>query len=59
VGVEAKKRTGNWTPDGAAERAALRRDYIELTPAERVEQVFELSRVISQLAEAGRRQRSA
>lgn len=41
------------------ERAALRRDYTELTPAERVEQVFELSRVISQLAEAGRRQRSA
>ena len=41
------------------ERAVLRREFVELTPAERVEQVFELSRVISQLAEAGRRQRSA
>ena len=57
--MKERKRTGNWTPDGAAERVALRRDYTELTPAERVEQVFELSRVITQLAEAGRRQRSA
>jgi hypothetical protein len=59
MSVKARKRTGNWTPDGMVERAALRRDYAELTPAERVEQVFELSRVISRLAEAGRRQRSA
>jgi hypothetical protein len=57
--VKAKKRTGNWTPDGAAERSALRRDYTEFTPSERMEQVFELSRVISQLAEDGRRRRSA
>jgi len=59
MSVKARKRAGNWTPEGVAERVALRRDYTELTPAERVEQVFELSRVVSQLAEAGRRQRSA
>jgi uncharacterized protein YnzC (UPF0291/DUF896 family) len=53
------KRTGNWTPEGKAERAALRRDYLDLTPAQRVEQVFELSRFMSQVAEAGRRRRSA
>jgi len=53
------KRTGNWSPDGKAERAALRRDFRELTPAQRAEQVFELSRVMSQLAQAGRRKRSA
>ncbi len=46
----AAKRIGNWTPDGKAERAALRRDYLELTPAQRVEQVFELSRFMSQVA---------
>jgi uncharacterized protein YnzC (UPF0291/DUF896 family) len=57
LGVAAK-RTGNWTPEGKAERAALRRDYVELTPAQRVEQVFELSRFMSQVAEAGRRRRS-
>jgi len=51
------KRTGNWTPEGKAERAALRRDYLSLTPAQRVEQVFELSRFMSQVAEAGRRRR--
>ena len=33
------------------------RDYMGLTPAQRTEQVFELSRFMSQLAEAGRRQR--
>lgn len=59
VDVKPPKRSGNWTPDGAAERAALRREYLELTPAERVEQVYELSRVLTQLAEAGRRQRGA
>jgi len=55
--MKPRKRTGNWTPEGIAERVALRRDYTELTPSQRVEQVFELSRVISQVAEAGRRQR--
>lgn len=57
--MKPAKRTGNWTPEGKAERVALRRDYTELTPAQRTEQVFELSLFISQLAEAGRRQRSA
>jgi hypothetical protein len=51
------KRTGNWSPEGKAERAALRRDYQELTPAQRAEQVFELSRFMSQVADAGRRRR--
>ena len=55
--MAAVKRTGNWSPEGKAERAALRRDYQELTPAQRVEQVFELSKFMSQVAEAGRRQR--
>jgi hypothetical protein len=59
VDVKSPKRSGNWTPDGVVERAALRREYLELTPAERVEQVSELSRVLTQLAEAGRRQRGA
>jgi hypothetical protein len=54
----AAKRTGNWTPEGKAERAALRRDYLDLTPAQRVEQVFELSKFMSQVAEAGRRRRN-
>lgn len=57
--VKPKKRAGNWTPDGKAERAALRRDYRELTPAQRTEQVFELSRFMSRVAESGHRQRSA
>ena len=57
LAVATKRLTGNWTPDGKAERAALRRDYLELTPAQRVEQVFELSRFMSRVAEAGRRQR--
>lgn len=59
MSVKSAKRTGNWTAKGTAERAALRRDYTELTPSQRVEQVFELSRFMSQLSEAGRRQRSA
>lgn len=50
------ERIGNWSPDGKAERAALRRDYRELTPAQRAEQVFELSRFMSRVAEAGRPQ---
>ncbi|HEV2789698.1 MAG TPA: hypothetical protein VGV69_00180 [Solirubrobacterales bacterium] len=42
-----------------AERAARRRDFRELTPAQRAEQVFELSRFMSRVAEAGRRRRVA
>ena len=55
--MKGSKRTGNWTPDGKAELAALRREFTELTPAQRVEQVFELSRFMSQVAEAGHRRR--
>jgi hypothetical protein len=54
-----RERIGNWSPDGKAERARLRRDYLELAPAERIKQVCELSRFMSRVAEAGRRQRSA
>jgi hypothetical protein len=54
-----RKRVGNWSPNGEAERARLRRDYLELEPAERLKQVCELSRFMSRVAEAGRRQRSA
>ena len=53
------KRIGNWTPDGKAERSRLRRDYLELTPAERMKQVFELSRFMSRVAESGQRARGA
>jgi hypothetical protein len=53
------KRIGNWSPDGEAERARLRRDYMELAPAQRLKQVCELSRFMSRMAEAGRRQRGA
>lgn len=53
-----RKVTGNWTPEGKAERAALRRDYLELTPSQRVVQVFELSRFMSRVSQAGLRQRS-
>jgi hypothetical protein len=56
--MDPKKRTGNWTAEGKAERVALRRDFSELTPAQRLEQVFELSRFMSRVADAGRRQRS-
>jgi hypothetical protein len=55
--MNKRVRTGNWTSKGTAERAALRRDFRELTPAQRVEQVFELSRFMSRVAEAGRRRR--
>lgn len=55
--VKSTKKIGNWTPEGKAERVALRRDYTELTAAQRVEQVFDLSKFMSQVAEAGRRQR--
>lgn len=57
--MEARRRVGNWAPDGEAERARLRRDYLELEPAQRIKQVCELSRFMSRVAEAGRRQRSA
>jgi hypothetical protein len=50
---------GNWTPDGRADRAALRRDYLDLTPAKRVEQVFELSKFMAEVADAGRHKRVA
>jgi len=53
------QKTGNWTPEGRAERAALRRDFRELTPAQRAEQAMELSRFMSHVAEAGRRRRRA
>lgn len=36
----------------AANRARLRRDYEELTPARRVEQVIELSRQLASMASA-------
>jgi len=52
------RRKGNWTPDGKAERAALRRNFRELTPAQRAEEVFELSRFMSQVSQAGHRRRS-
>jgi hypothetical protein len=55
--VKEGKRIGNWSPEGKAERAALQRDFRELTPAQRAEQVFELSRFMSHVAEAGRRRR--
>jgi len=55
--VKKEGRIGNWSPDGKAERAAARRDIRELTPAQRAEQVFELSRFMSRVAEAGRRRR--
>jgi hypothetical protein len=52
-------RIGNWTPDGETEGARLRRDYLELEPTQRMKQVFELSRFMSKMAAAGRRQRGA
>lgn len=55
----ARSRVGNWSPDGEAERARLRRDYLQLDPAQRMKQVCELSRFMSRVAEAGRRQRGA
>jgi len=57
MAVRKERRTGNWTPDGEAERAAARRDFRELTPAQRAEQAIELSRVLTRLAETGRRRR--
>jgi hypothetical protein len=57
--VKPASRKGNWTPDGRAERAALRRDFAELTPAQRVEQVSELSKFMAEVADAGHRRRIA
>lgn len=57
LGVSSTKRIGNWTPDGKVELARLRRDFLELSGAERMKQVFELSRFMSQVADAGQRQR--
>jgi len=59
MGAASGKRIGNWSPDGEAERARLRRDYLELSPAQRMKQVCDLSRFMSRVAEAGRRQRGA
>lgn len=57
--MQAAGRIGNWSPDGEVERSRLRRDFRELTPVERVKQVSELSRLMSKMAEADRRQRGA
>jgi hypothetical protein len=56
--MKPAKRTGNWSPEGRAEQAAMRRDYLQMTPAQRAEQVFELSKFMTQVADAGRRKRS-
>jgi hypothetical protein len=50
-----RERIGNWTPDGEAERGRLRRDYLELSPVQRMKQVCDLSRFMSRVAEAGHR----
>lgn len=55
----APQRVGNWRPDGEVERTRLRRDYIELSPAQRMKQVCDLSRFMSRVAEAGRVRRGA
>jgi hypothetical protein len=55
-GVEADRQLG---ARGKAERAALRRDYVEPTPEQRMLQLFELSKFMSRVSEAGRRQRGA
>jgi hypothetical protein len=57
--VKPITRKGNWTPDGRADRASLRRDFAELTPIQRVEQVFELSKFMAEVADTGRRRRLA
>lgn len=50
-------RVGNWTADGKADRAAERREFLETTPGQRVEQAIELSGVLSQLAANARSRR--
>jgi hypothetical protein len=57
--AQMPQRVGNWRPDGEVERARLRRDYIELDPAQRMKQVCELSRFMSRVTEAGRARRGA
>lgn len=57
--AQMPRRVGNWRPDGEVERARLRRDYIELDPAERMKQVCEVSRFMSRVAEAGRARHGA
>lgn len=52
-----RQQVGNWRPGGEDERARLRRDYIELDPAQRMKQGCNLSRFMSRMAEAGRAQR--
>jgi len=48
------KRIGNWTPDGKADRAAERREFLETTPGQRVEQAIELSSSYQGLAAGDR-----
>jgi hypothetical protein len=55
--VKEAARIGNWRPDRQAERAIARREFRELSSAQRAEQVFELSRFMSQVAQAGRQRR--
>jgi hypothetical protein len=55
----ARERAGNWRPGDETERRRLRRDYLELDPAQRVKQVCKLSRFMSRVAEAGSRTRGA
>jgi hypothetical protein len=57
--MDEPKRIGNWRPDGRVERVIARREFRETTGAQRAEQVIELSRFMSQLAEAGKRTRMA
>jgi len=47
------KRVGNWTPGGKAERMLLRKEYLETTPGQRVEQAMVLSHELSKLAARG------
>jgi hypothetical protein len=51
--VKPVKQVGNWTPEGKAERAGLRQDYLELTAGQRVEQAIVLSRELTRLAARG------
>lgn len=48
------ERGGNWTPDGVVERALARREYLETTPGQRVEQAMALSEEMTKLAIRGR-----
>lgn len=59
LGVSSSKRIGNWTPDGKVERAIARREYLELTPGQRVEQAMALSEEMTKLAIRGRQRARA